>query len=523
MRRAIVALMILALLLCSWNALAKLRPMKLSESKASKLGASLRPKKLALVIGIQHFQKRSGWSPLRYPAKDAKRVAKMLKDAAFDHVLLRTEAAETTTPALLNALKRLGKMSKSAGDTVVVYISSHGTVAIPSKRTSPERYIITSSTSTRVHSTALAVRSMMNVLKRYLSRRILLMLAVCYNGREQSKSQKQRGMKGVSFRQLKPLRSLAAIQTLSAASQGQAAFEHTKLQGDVYTHFYLKCFYQAWKKRAITAIDAHICAVKPTKQFVKEHLGALQVPTLAAERNANRDIFLLRRRPKKRGYLRTSWLRGKSLVFRIFRRGAKSQVRALRVQVKANEYLSLPPGQYRVAVHSDSGDLLHIQNVSIQGGHTAQLEEPFVLGIQGGALFSQKMGGPSAFGAALTFQRSFFRMHIGAWGHRTPVKNANALTYTELRAELGWPLRLGPWFDLFLGGYLGAGLLLQEASDTIRPGFIGSFGGTAQISWWFAPQWGLRIRGSVGSSIANIAGPKALLDISADLGLQWRL
>lgn len=524
MRSIVLGLMVL---LC-WPSLsyARLKPLVLQGQQEASLRASLRPKKLALVIGIQHFQRDSGWQSLKYPKKDARRFAKMLKDASFDHVLLRTEAKETTRSALIDALKRLGKMAKGAGDTVLVYISSHGTVAVPTDGKTPERFIITSDTNAKVHKTALSVKTMLSLLKRYLSKRILLMLAVCYNGQNQSKSQLPRGMKGNALN-TQPLRTPStAIQILSAASRGQAAFEHKQLHGDVYTHFYLKCFYKYWKKKPITAIDAHICAVKPTKEFVKNNLGALQVPALASELDANRDIFLFQKKQHKKGYLRTTWAKGKSLIFRVFRWGRKGSQRAVRFQANANEDIALSPGRYRVAILNQQGQTLHTQQLDIQAGSTAHLEEPFVISAFGSFMSAGKMNNASSIGATLSLQKQHFGLQLNLQQTQLPLANDsyNLLFYGELRAVIGYPWHIVPQFDIFAGAYGGFGLLTQQVTRTPRTGPVGSYGVMAQAAWWFLPTMGVTLQADTGFSVLQLGETlEHLFEYSIKLGVQWRI
>jgi len=154
------------------------------------------PKKIALVIGIDTYQHKH-WSRLDFASRDARRFARMLARGGYARVLKLTTPQQTTLASIRRALYKLKKHNRNPQDTVVIYISAHGTLLGDSDRRRGRRFIIAADTDDEnVAETGIEVRWLRAELQGFLSQRKALILATCHSQKRGSKSQMVRGQKG---------------------------------------------------------------------------------------------------------------------------------------------------------------------------------------------------------------------------------------------------------------------------------------------------------------------------------------
>jgi len=341
----------------SWKAL----PMSKQEAQKQ-----LQPRKFAIVIGINQTRKPY-WSPLLYARKDAIKMTKaLIQVAGFSQVRLHTRRKDTTRKAILQSLQHLKKQVKSPLDTVFIYFSAHGTVTDNPSQRLTQRYIVTSDTTQKIAKTALSVQKILTLLKKLPSKRIVLMLATCYTGAPKSKSRSLPGHKGRSMKGMKPLKT-RALQILSASGFAQAAYESTKLKSDVYTHFFLDCLRKLRrKKNAVSAIDIHICAAKPTTAFVKKHKSEIQVPRVDSQPGANKDVYLFQKRGKQpsMGYFWASRKR-RNVRYQLYPKGARYPTQSS-FWATPGEWIGVRTGHYVVTIRDDYGRVVRRYTINIR-------------------------------------------------------------------------------------------------------------------------------------------------------------
>lgn len=249
----------------------RLAPLDLSPQR---LDAAHAPRRLALLVGVSRFDD-PGWSALRYPAKDTEDLAAVLRDpaaGAFDSVEVVKDAPSRAD--LLGALARLGEANRDESDTVVVYLSSHGTLA-RDERGVLRRYLVTRETSLRdVPGTALPVERLKAAFEALPSRRKVLILAACHSGGGKSVlpdgvQHELEGVKGGFF--ARPLEEVSRASVVLAASDwGETAREDEKLQNDIYTHFLVEGLRLPADRNgdgAVTVSEAHDYARRATYEF----------------------------------------------------------------------------------------------------------------------------------------------------------------------------------------------------------------------------------------------------------------
>jgi hypothetical protein len=236
---------------------------------------ALKPKRLALLVGIDTFPDVR-WPDLKHARKDAQILAEMLRDSKrgyFDHVSVLSDEAGTSLPELTGALDDLARRNTSPRDTVVVYFSTHGTLAYgPDGELS--RYLVTTDTDQmHIRDTALRVRDLLDRFDRLPSQRKVLILASCHSGAGKSAlpvpvATELKGIKGAFF--VRPLEETSqAAMVLSACAWGETAREDDELEHDIYTYFLLEAL--AGKDEdgdgAVTATEAHAYAMAQTYYF----------------------------------------------------------------------------------------------------------------------------------------------------------------------------------------------------------------------------------------------------------------
>lgn len=231
-------------------------------------------RRLALLIGVNQTRDEL-WPALRYAAKDALDLARVLADPAqgrFETEVLST-GPTTTRAAVLDALGRLEQRNTSANDVVVVYFSGHGTLA-KDEVGGLERVLVTSDTAhAQARATGLSLGELERRFEGLRSRRKALVLAACHSGTGKSvltpevEAQLQ-GVKGP-----RPLSEVSrGVMTLSAAAFGESAREDDRLGHDIYTSFLLEALTQRRDRNhdgAVSAEEAHDWARERTYYFTE--------------------------------------------------------------------------------------------------------------------------------------------------------------------------------------------------------------------------------------------------------------
>lgn len=236
----------------------------------------LRPKKLVLSIGVGKFDSPL-WRELRYSRKDASDLHGFFtKDKRrFDGGELLTDG---TTPVrtedVLRAFGRLEQDNRNEEDTVVVYVSTHGTVAYKDDG-KVGRYIIMSDTDPKnMRETALDYDRLIELFQKLRSRKKVLILAFCHSGVGKSvlTPEMKRALaqlKAPYFEEPIQERSEGSI-ILTASGWREPALEDERLQNDVYTHFLIEGFTQDRNKDgAVSITEAHAFASQATYAYTK--------------------------------------------------------------------------------------------------------------------------------------------------------------------------------------------------------------------------------------------------------------
>lgn len=279
-RSPLLAATLAALLACGAQHAEKggLVPLDLSTLQVAKKHA---PRRIALLIGIQKFDDE-GWRPLRFPQADAYALAGVLgarETGGFDEV--EVLAANASREELRAALRRLAVRVRDELDTVVLYVSSHGTLSRDAKG-ELRRYLVTRETRVgAVAETALSMDELRAEFEELRSRRKVLILAACHSGSGKSVLPSElraelRVTKAGFF--VRPIEEVSRASVILAASDwGETAREDERLGNDIYTHFLVEALRLGVDRNgdgAVTVSEAHDYA----RRMTYEYTGGKQRP-----------------------------------------------------------------------------------------------------------------------------------------------------------------------------------------------------------------------------------------------------
>ncbi len=414
------------------------------------------PKRIALLVGVGKFDDAE-WRRLRYPEKDAADLSRVLSDpqrGAFTQVDTEPQA---TRQAIRDALQRLSDADRDERDTVVVYVSSHGTLARDG-RGQLRRYLVTRDTRMAdIPGTALSLDELKARFDTLRSRRKVLILAACHSGGGKSllPGDVQRELEGVKagfF--VRPIEEVSrASVVLAAADWGDTAREDEKLENDIYTHYLVEALQIGADRNgdgAVTVSEAHDYA----RRMTYEYTGGRQRPTAETTEVGADPIILVgqvRRKGRPELYSYAPALDG------------------FTVQVDGRPLADLPggvavdAGRHRVQIAKGGGPDLIDLPVTLSPGERVDVEELFsrrdgrwevaprfaVLGFLDGRSRQDILGTVVGAGATLTLRewparRMALRLDfVGSTG-RTDYRDAGAvaqLSYTAFTAGVALPWR----------------------------------------------------------------------------------
>ncbi len=333
------------------------------------LAAAHRPRRVALLVGVQKFDDPQ-WRPLRFPEADAVAFGDVLRDAgkgAFDEVEVLGGAL--TRDGFRSALQRLAGRTRDEQDTVVLYLSSHGTLARDASGRL-RRYLVLSDTSMAdVPGTAFSMDELKRDFDRLRSRRKVLVLATCHSGGGKSLlpdgvQHELAGIKTGFF--VRPIEEVSRASVVLAASDwGETAREDEQLGHDIYTHFLVEALRLGADRNgdgAVTASEAHDYARRMTYQFT----GGRQRPSAESTEVGVDPIVLVGK------VLRV----GKPELY-----SYAPNLDGFEILVDGKPLAELPggvavdPGRYRVQVTKGGGPALFDGRVALGAGQRIDLQD----------------------------------------------------------------------------------------------------------------------------------------------------
>lgn len=232
------------------------------------------------------------WPALRWASADARRVGERFGRDAPGEVIRHVRINDAATAADVRATLASVAASATRADTVIMYVSAHGTLA-QTPTGELERVIVLHDTQRDSPlATGLGQSELGAWLDRLAARKKLIIFATCHSGEGKSRvPESVRVLLGTPKGKLVSLADVSeGALVLAAAAKNEAALEDDRLQGDVYTHFVLEALdtYDRNKDGVVSALEAHDYARDRTWQ----HTQGRQRPTANARFVGDADVPL---------------------------------------------------------------------------------------------------------------------------------------------------------------------------------------------------------------------------------------
>lgn len=511
-------------------------PKLVAFAPADEVAGAARPKKIALLVGIDSFEDER-FKPLRFAAADAQALGAAI--TGYDSIDLRIEPAKTSRAAILEAVQRLAQTARDPRDTVVLYFSTHGSLG--RKPGGPlKRYLVARDTRLDLLAeTGIAVDDLLKQVEQIPSRRKAVILAACHSG--SGKSQLTDSLEKALAEHKAALPALEEVSeatvVLTAAAFGETARESEELGSDIYTHFLMDALAHGDRDGdgAVTASEAHDWARERTYLYTQGR----QRPTAESD-ILGKDPIVLAGSPARVG---------KPVLY-----SYAASAEGLSVLVDGTAKGTLPggvavePGRHTLELRTGT-DTLYRGSLTLADGERAELSrliprklEYGVMAEGGGLLaFSGTVRDsylPAAWeaGARLLVRNwpvqgllVHARVgHLGAQGKEVAFGEELPFRISGTRAELGvgYAFYLGESFSVAPG--LAVGMLwLDKAIDVdgfrARQSLRGATGAVevdAEATLWRWLRLGLRVEaGMARAQFGQDGGPHGFGAASLQLGV----
>jgi len=218
-----------------------------SESKSTReaLESAFDARRVALVVGVNDYAD-DAFPSLKWAENDAAEVERILEDpqyGGFDRVISLTGPKQARRDRVLSEMISL-KNDLRRQDTLVVFVSSHGTMTIDAAG-EPKLYLVTADTRPGdLRGTAIELGELQRYFSDIRAERKALILDACYNGRAKSTLQptvRQRVERMESAPVLSRKVRLGESEAhLFASTFGRPAREDDELKHGVYTYHLLE-------------------------------------------------------------------------------------------------------------------------------------------------------------------------------------------------------------------------------------------------------------------------------------------
>lgn len=475
--RAVALLIALAPSGCSGPSRAKGELLPLPVLGAAEVNARAKPRRVALVIGVEHFSERT-WPSLRWAAKDAHDLGAALEAqdvGGFDEVRVLDDAARTDRRSILREIDRLAQRAAREDDLVVLYVSANGTLAQDPMRGLVRVIVVRDTKPDDLIGTGIPVDELIERFDRLPSRRRTLILATAHSGSGKSLLPPQVVAELRSATGPTPIELVSSASlVLSAADVGQAAREDDRLENDVYTHYFveaLRSMADANGDGAVSAIEAHDHARARTFAFTEGR----QVPTVQAS-VAGADPMILAGsvvaigRPMVSGY--GFGLRGLELFVDGQKKGAFPGS------------FAVEPGERALTVARASGEVLLTEVIALAPGESLaaevlvdRAEHHRTLEVELGMIGFVAPGASDGVARPLLLAGASFvardtpwagfdlgaNIGLGTAGQTVPIGGtevAQQLSAIELGLQASWARALGP-LRLSVGPHLAFLILIR--------------------------------------------------------------
>lgn len=232
------------------------------------------------------------WPSLKWTGDDARRVSEGFGVGTGLSPWRRSLIdAAATKVAVRQAMQEI-RDEVTARDTVVVYVSSHGTLAETDDGELAKVVVLHDTRKDEAMATGMRQAELVDWLDGLAARRRLVVFATCHGGVGKSRlPARVERLLGTAKGEIAPLEDVSeGVLILAASARGEAAREDDRLNGDIYTHFLLEglATYDRNRDGVVTALEAHDYAKEKTYVYT----SGRQRPTAEARFIGEADVPL---------------------------------------------------------------------------------------------------------------------------------------------------------------------------------------------------------------------------------------
>ncbi len=189
--------------------------------------------KYAILIGIDSYDSKSGFSPLNYAANDAIALKNLLiQKCGFPaknvKILINKEASREK---ILNALDDYSKEGISENSQLLVFFAGHGTTTGRNSNKRRGFLVPVDGDEEKLVSTAISMEELRNQSESFKSKHVLFLVDACYGGLAQSREGK--GQFSKAF--IKNVWSQKGSEIITAGSADETVLEAAEWQHSAFT------------------------------------------------------------------------------------------------------------------------------------------------------------------------------------------------------------------------------------------------------------------------------------------------
>ncbi len=189
--------------------------------------------KYAILIGIDSYDSKSGFSPLNYAANDAIALKNLLiQKCGFPaknvKILINKEASREK---ILNALDDYSKDGISENSQLLVFFAGHGTTTGRNSNKRRGFLVPVDGDEEKLVSTAISMEELRNQSESFKSKHVLFLVDACYGGLAQSREGK--GQFSKAF--IKNVWSQKGSEIITAGSADETVLEAAEWQHSAFT------------------------------------------------------------------------------------------------------------------------------------------------------------------------------------------------------------------------------------------------------------------------------------------------
>jgi uncharacterized caspase-like protein len=272
-----------------------------SPADPNEVEAAYRPRRVALIVGVQDYGDPE-LQGLRYPEADAKGLYQVLHRqdvGGFDDAVVLVGKQNTTKRAIQEAIA-WATAELQRDDTFLLYFSGHGTLSFDLVDGSQLFFLPSDARLAEPEKTGISVAWLEEVVSSLPSRRRVLILDTCHNGRSgksavnSSTAQLLGAMRGQPP-EPRGLHDVSESEArLYAAQYYQPALEDANLGNGVYTHFLIEALTGA---RSDADLDGDgLINIAELHEYARDHTmnytSGVQVPRAEYSLVGHDEIYL---------------------------------------------------------------------------------------------------------------------------------------------------------------------------------------------------------------------------------------